>query len=209
MSEPPVQRRLAAIMSADIAGFTRMMNADEAGTLAAVNRVRKDVFLPVVTAHKGRIVKLMGDGALVEFVSVVEAVNCALQIQMAMAARTKDHQASPLPQLRIGINLGDIIIEGRDIFGDGVNLAARLQEIAHPGGISLSANTHEHLGNRIEAKFRDDGEHELKNMPRPVRIYLWPADTGAGSRNGRPRGHLQRPDKPSIAVLPFDNMSRD
>jgi adenylate cyclase len=114
-----------------------------------------------------------------------------------------------LPQLRIGINLGDIIIEGRDIFGDGVNLAARLQELAHPGGICLNANTHEHLGNRIDATFYDDGEFDLKNLPRPVRVFRWPADQSAKTPTVRQRTHLQRPDKPSIAVLPFDNMSGD
>ena len=139
------------------------------------------------------------------------ATNFATSSQMisAISAQTETSETPPLPQLRIGINLGDIIIEGGDIFGDGVNLAARLQEIAHPGGISLSANTHDHLVNRIEANFQDDGEHNLKNMPRPVRVFRWPVETGAGSDNGRPPAPPQRPDKPSIVVLPFDNMSGD
>ncbi|MDU8942323.1 adenylate/guanylate cyclase domain-containing protein [Ovoidimarina sediminis] len=209
MTEPAVHRRLAAIMSTDIAGFSRRMNADEAGTLAAVNRIRSEIFAPKVAAHKGRVVKLMGDGALVEFASVVDAVRCAIAIQRAMAAREKDPQGRPLLQLRIGINLGDIIIEGRDIFGDGVNLAARLQEIASPGGISLSGNTHEHIGSRIDAAFYDDGKHELKNFPKPVRVFRWPEESGSAERTGPATAPLRRPEKPSIAVLPFDNMSGD
>lgn len=211
MSAPTVQRRLAAIMSTDIAGFSRMMSTDEVGTLTAVNRIRTDIFSPAVAAHKGRVVKLMGDGALVEFASVIDAIACAIDLQKAMAARQPDPNGGPLPQLRIGVNLGDIIIEGRDIFGDGVNLAARLQEIAHPGGICLSANTHEHLGNRIDAEFYDDGAYDLKNLPKPVRVFRWPGDSDtdsdAGAQKNRRRAHLQRPEKPSIVVLPFDNMS--
>ncbi|OWU74935.1 adenylate/guanylate cyclase domain-containing protein [Marinibacterium profundimaris] len=209
MTEQTVHRRLAAIMSTDIAGFSRMMNADEAGTLDAVNRIHREIFAPRVRAHQGRVVKLMGDGALVEFVSVVDAVDCALEIQQAMAARPEDPQGRRLLQLRIGINPGDVIFNGRDIFGDGVNLAARLQEIASPGGISISASTYEHLGRRIKAIFADDGEYELKNMVRSVRVFRWPAETLPGRRDGAGRARLQRPDKPSIAVLPFDNMSGD
>ncbi|MGA9252619.1 MAG: adenylate/guanylate cyclase domain-containing protein [Roseobacter sp.] len=204
MAKPSVQRRLAAIMSADIVGFSRMMNADETGTLAAVNQIRRNIFAPAVDAFKGRVVKLMGDGALVEFASVVDAVACAVDIQTAMAAREEDPEGRPLLQLRMGINLGDIIIEGQDIFGDGVNLATRLQEVASPGGISLSASTHEHLVGRIDTIFSDDGEYEMKNLPKPVHVFRWPVEVRTGKR-----ARLQRPDKPSIAVLPFDNMSGD
>lgn len=209
MSAPPVQRRLAAIMSADIAGFSRRMNADESGTLSAVNHIRTKIFAPSVAAHKGRVVKLMGDGALVEFSSVVDAVACAIEIQTAMAARDQDPDSPPLLRLRIGINLGDIMIEGRDIFGEGVNIAARLQEIAAPGGITLSASTHEHLGNRIEASFADGGDHQLKNIPKPVRVIQWSPEIGRGEQKSAAPMRLQRPEKPSIAVLPFDNMSGD
>ncbi|WP_189682603.1 adenylate/guanylate cyclase domain-containing protein [Seohaeicola zhoushanensis] len=209
MTNPAVQRRLAAVMSTDIAGFSTRMNADETGTLAAVNRILREIFAPRVQANRGRVVKLMGDGALVEFASVVDAATCAVEIQTAMAAREPDGLGLPLLQLRIGINLGDIIIEGRDIFGDGVNLAARLQEIASPGGINLSASTYEHLGNRIGAAFSDDGEHELKNLSKPVRVFRWPVDVESGERKGSVRHPLRRPDKPSIAILPFDNMSGD
>jgi len=209
MSAPPVQRRLAAIMSADIAEFSRSMNADESGTLSAVNRIRTEIFAPSVAAHKGRVVKLMGDGALVEFSSVVDAVACAIEIQTAMAARDQDPDSPPLLRLRIGVNLGDIIIEGRDIFGEGVNIAARLQEIAAPGGIALSASTREHLGNRIEARFSDGGDQKLKNIPTPVRVIQWYPEIGSSEQKSATPARLQRPEKPSIAVLPFDNMSGD
>ncbi|MFY2823379.1 adenylate/guanylate cyclase domain-containing protein [Ruegeria sp. HKCCD4332] len=209
MSSTNVQRRLAAIMSTDVSGFSRMMNADETGTLAAVNQIRKKIFGPTVAAHKGRLVKLMGDGALVEFGSVVDAVACAVEIQTAMSTRKEDPQGKPLLRLRIGVNLGDIIIEGKDIFGDGVNLAARLQEIASPGGISLSASTHEHVAKRIEASFADDGEHQLKNIPTPVRVFRWSPELDNNTHKSSSSVQLQRPEKPSIAVLPFDNMSGD
>lgn len=209
MTQPAVKRRLAAIMSTDVAGFSRMMSANEARTLADVNRIRKKIFAPSVAAHSGRVVKLMGDGALVEFASVVDATACAIDIQTKMAARADDPQGYPLLQLRIGLNLGDIIIEGGDIFGDGVNLASRLQEIAFPGGISLSAGAYEHLGGRIDASFIDDGAHELKNIPRPIHVFRWSSGAEKPERKGNPRPPPQRPDKPSIAVLPFDNMSGD
>ena len=209
MGSKTVQRRLAAIMSTDISGFSRMMNADETGTLAAVNKIRTEIFSPRIARHNGRVVKLMGDGALVEFGSVVDAVSCAVEIQNAMAARQEDPHGKPLLQLRIGVNLGDIIIEGRDIFGDGVNLAARLQEIASPGGVSVSASTHEHVSKRIDETFADDGEHQLKNIPTPVRVFRWAPGPDANSGAASDNRSLQRPDKPSIAVLPFDNMSGD
>ncbi|XHY18263.1 hypothetical protein SuNHUV7_30710 (plasmid) [Pseudoseohaeicola sp. NH-UV-7] len=209
MTKPAVKRRLAAIMSADVAGFSRMMNADETRTLAAVNQIRRKIFAPSVSVHGGRVVKLMGDGALVEFGSVVDATACAIEIQTEMAARADDPQGQPLLQLRIGLNLGDIIIEDGDIFGDGVNLASRLQEIASPGGICLSASTYEHLVGRINASFVDDGAHELKNIPRPVHVFRWSSMAEKTKRKGSARPPPQRPDKPSIAVLPFDNMSGD
>lgn len=202
------KRRLAAIMAADVAGYSRLMGADEAGTLKNLKQLRKNIFAPAVAEHQGRVVKLMGDGALVEFASVVDAVNCAIAIQQALAeANSARPQASWL-RLRIGINLGDILIEGSDIYGDGVNIAARLQEMAAPGGVALSATAYEHVSHKISAAFENQGPHSLKNIAAPVRIYTWsggPAIAPPRAQSGGPR----LPDKPSIAVLPFDNMSGD
>ena len=150
------ERRLAAIMSADVAGYSKLMGADESGTLAALKALRADIFAPQVAAHKGRVVKLMGDGALVEFPSIVKAVDCAVAVQRAMAEQTI--------KLRIGINLGDIIIEGSDIYGDGVNVAARIQETAEPGGIALSGSAYDQVVGKIEAGFGDGGARNLKNI---------------------------------------------
>jgi adenylate cyclase len=200
VAEERTERRLAAIMSADVAGYSRLMGADETGTLSALKALRKDVFAPQVTAHKGRVVKLMGDGALVEFPSIVNAVECAIAVQRALADRASGEQI----KLRIGINLGDIIIEGSDIYGDGVNLAARIQEVAEPGGVALSAVAHDQVAGKVEAAFEDAGEHELKNIDKPVRVYRW-TDAAAPAIEAP----LALPDKPSIAVLPFTNMSGD
>ena len=202
MTVDGAERRLAAIMSADVAGYSRLMGKDEAGTLAALKALRREVFAPQVAAHNGRIVKLMGDGALVEFPSIVQAVDCAVAVQRALAGRN----AGPAIKLRIGINLGDIIIEGTDIDGDGVNVAARIQEVAEPGGIALSGSTYDQVTGKVEAIFADGGEHELKNITKPVRVWHWSDDVVAGTSIAEP---LPLPDKPSIAVLPFDNMSGD
>ncbi len=202
MAEERTERRLAAIMSADVAGYSRLMGKDETGTLSALKALRKDVFAPQVAAHKGRVVKLMGDGALVEFPSIVNAVDCAIAIQQALAGQSI--------KLRIGINLGDIIIEGSDIYGDGVNVAARIQEVAEPGGVALSAVAHDQVLGKVGADFENAGEHEMKNIAKPVRIYRWtdgatdPQPVTPGAEDALPL-----PDKPSIAVLPFDNMSGD
>jgi adenylate cyclase len=192
-------------MSADVAGYSRLMGADETGTLAALKALRKDVFAPQVATHKGRVVKLMGDGALVEFPSVVNAVNCAIAVQRVLAERPAEE---PI-KLRIGINLGDIIIEGSDIYGDGVNVAARIQEVAEPGGIALSATAHEHAAAKVDGSFRDGGEHDLKNIAKPVRIYHWTDDANRQAGIADTESSLPLPDKPSIAVLPFTNMSGD
>jgi adenylate cyclase len=197
MSTKRVERRLAAIMSADVVGYTRMMAADEAGTLAALRAARAEFLDPAVEAHGGRIVKTTGDGVLVEFGSAVDAVRCGLAIQTGMAERGGDLQ------LRVGVNVGDVVIEGGDIFGDGVNLAARLEGVAAPGGLAISDSAHEHVSGRVDADFRDDGMHELKNAGRPIRVWRW-APEGA-VKAAAP----ELPDKPSIVVLPFDNMSGD
>ncbi|MFP6742762.1 MAG: tetratricopeptide repeat protein [Alphaproteobacteria bacterium] len=183
-------------MSADVAGNSRLMGADEAGTLATLKALRRDVFAPQVAAHKGRVVKLMGDGALVEFPSIVNAVDCAVAVQRAMA----DHTI----KLRIGINLGDVIVEGSDIYGDGVNVAARIQEAAKPGGVALSGAAHDQIVGKVEAGFADGGAQDFKNIAKPVHLWHWSGDKPTSSA-----APLALPDKPSIAVLPFDNMSGD
>ena len=195
-----MQRRLAAILAADVVGYSKLMAVDEAGTLTALREHRKSLFDPETARHGGRIVKLMGDGTLVEFPSVVDAVQCALAIQ------NSTHDASSPIKLRIGINLGDIIIDGDDIYGDGVNIAARLEALAQPGGICIASIVHESLGNRIETEFSDAGEHDIKNIARPIRVFHWPAN-----EQSRPpqSAKTTAPEKPSIAVLPFNNMSGD
>ena len=202
-------RRLAAILAADVVGYSKMMAEDEAGTLAALRAHRAAVFDPHVARHGGRLVKLMGDGSLVEFPSVVEAVAAAIAIQRQLAS-----EPGPIT-LRIGINLGDVIIEGGDLYGDGVNVAARLEGLAPPGGLCVSAVVHESLGNKVDAVFEDSGEHQVKNIARPIRAFLWRPDLWCSeneSDSGRePVTDSQDPlpDRPSIAVLPFTNMSGD
>ncbi len=205
-----MERRLAAIFAADVVGYSRLMGADEVETLARLKSLRKELVQPKITGGRGRIVKLMGDGLLAEFPSVVEAVRCAVDIQQAMAARepglTEEHRI----RLRIGVNLGDIIVEGSDIYGDGVNIAARLEGLAEPGEICISGKVCEEIRNKLSAAFEDMGEQKVKNIPEPVRVYRWAdaaADTISGNRGAV--GALPLPDKPSIAVLPFNNMSGD
>jgi adenylate cyclase len=207
MAEVRTNRRLAAILAADVVGYSRLMAADEAGTLAALKRHREAVFDPAVLQHNGRIVKLIGDGTLVEFGSVVDAINCALSVQRTAAMPA----AAPDPRivLRIGVNLGDVIIDGDDLYGDGVNVAARLEPLAEPGGICVASIVNESVGNRIDASFEDGGEVQVKNIDRPIHIWKWsPGDIAVLAT--KPSA-VSRPmvDKPSIAVLPFANMSGD
>src|SRR6202142_4442708 len=169
MVEAHTNRRLSAILAADVVGYSRMMGADEAGTLTALKRHRESVFDPAVARHKGRVVKLIGDGTLVEFGSVVDAVLCALAIQRAVKAEAKADGI----RLRIGINLGDIIIEGDDIYGDGVNVAARLEPLAEPGGVCVSSIVAESVGRRVDVSFADSGEVQVKNIERPIRVWKW------------------------------------
>lgn len=202
----PTNRRLTAVLAADVVGYSRMMGADEAGTLAALKLHRETVFDPAVTQHRGRVVKLIGDGTLVEFLSVVDAVNCALAIQRTIKQQGKPGDNTIV--LRIGINLGDVIIDRDDIYGDGVNVAARLEPLAEPGGVCVSTVVHESIGNRINAVFEDGGEITVKNIARPLRVWKW-----------RPEGdpvsvpfHAAPPTAPepaSVAVLPFANISGD
>ena len=207
MAEERLQRRLAAILSTDVVGYSRLMGTDEAGTLARLKALRRDLIDPTVAAHSGRIVKLIGDGALVEFGSAVDAVACAVEIQR----QVREHdaggsEANPI-QFRIGINVGDIIIEGDDIYGDGVNIAARLEGIAEPGGISISEDAWRQVRGKVAANFVDIGEHNLKNIGRPVRVYRVELGGESATQPATPASVLL--DKPSIAVLPFTNMSGD
>jgi TolB-like protein/class 3 adenylate cyclase len=178
------QRRLAAIVAADVVGYSRMMGRDESGTLAALKAVRRDLTDPAIAVHGGRIVKTTGDGLLLEFPSVVDAVRCVVEVQTAMTARNTDIPEERRIVFRVGVNLGDIIIEGDDIFGDGVNVAARLQEIGEPGGACISSRVHEDVRDRLDVAFEDGGEQALKNIARPVRVWRWrPASTaGAAAR---------------------------
>jgi adenylate cyclase len=210
MAEERVNRKLAAILAADVVGYSRLMGADEAGTLAALKRHREAIFDPAVAAHKGRIVKLVGDGVIAEFGSVIDAVSCALSVQR-FSATTPDQSASqPIIVLRIGINLGDVIIEGDDIYGEGVNIAARLEPLAEPGGICVSSIVNEGVGNRIDVRFQDGGEISVKNIDRPIRVWKWHPSatipTAARSNTASPRPNS---DTASIAVLAFTNMSGD
>ena len=168
MAEARVERRLAAILAADVVGYSRLMGVDEAGTLAALKRHRETIFSPAVAAHNGRIVKLIGDGAIVEFGSVIDAVNCSLSVQRSGAASPAAPGGQPTIVLQIGINLGDVIIENDDIYGEGVNIAARLEPLAEPGGICVSSIVYESIGNRIDVRFQDGGDISVKNIDRPI-----------------------------------------
>ncbi len=192
-----IQRRLAAILAADVAGYSRLMGEDEAGTLSALRYLRTEIFAPAVDGHRGKIVKSMGDGWLVEFASVVDAVTCAISLQEGLAG----HESI---KLRVGVHLGDITHEEEDIFGDGVNIAARLQEIAQPGSIVISDMTRRSIDGKLAAVFVHLGAQDLKNITEPITAYGWgmTAITAAATT-------LPLPDKPSIAVLPFNNMSSD
>jgi adenylate cyclase len=202
-----VQRRLAAILAADVVGYSRLLEQDEAGTLAALKERRRDVLNPLVAEHHGRIVKVMGDGVLVEFGSAVNAVACAVQLQKRMAAASEGLPADRRIVLRIGINLGDVVVEGGDLYGDGVVIGVRLQAMAEPGGICVSGAVHDQVGNKLPLAFEDLGPSEVKNIARPVQVFRVRAD---GDARGRPSVERRsKQAKPSIAVLPFVNMSGD
>jgi TolB-like protein/class 3 adenylate cyclase len=208
MSGARVERRLAAILAVDVAGYSRLMGEDEEGTLAALRTVRRELADPKIAAHRGRIVKTTGDGLLAEFASVVDAVRCAVEVQRETIARNAAVPAERRIEFRMGINLGDIISEDGDIFGDGVNIAARLEALAEPGGICLSGAAHEQVRDRLDFAFDDLGEQQVKNIARPVRTYR--VALGASSRAPVPVGTpLPLPDKPSLAVLPFQNLTGD
>ncbi len=207
--EPRGERRLAAILAADMVGYSRLMEADETGTLARLRTHRLELVDPVIAKNKGRIIKTTGDGMLVEFQSVADAVECAAEIQRRMARRNTDVSPARWIQFRIGINLGDVIVEDGDIFGDGVNVAARLQELAAPNGICVSAAVRDQVGDRLDVAFEDLGEQNVKNIVRPIRIFRVLLDK---EPRARLEGVVEEPSpatKPSLVVLPFVNMSGD
>ncbi len=176
MSAEGVERRLAAILVADVVGYTRLMGEDEVGTLGRLTAIREQILEPLITRHRGRIVKLMGDGLLVEFASVVDAVACAVAWQEAVTEREAESDKDARLQFRIGLNLGDVIVEGDDLHGDGVNIAARLEAQAEPGGICLSGDAYRQAKGKVEVEFEDLGERELKNVAEPVRVYRIDSD---------------------------------
>ena len=196
-------------MSADVVGYSRLMGVDEDGTLAALQAHRAELIDPKIAEHGGRIVKTMGDGLLLEFPSVVNAVRCVIEVQQGMAERNAGVDEARRIAFRVGVNQGDIIIEGEDIHGDGVNVAARLQGIAEPGGVSISRRVHEDVRNRLDTIFEDTGEQELKNISRPIQVWRWAPGATVVSETKADNPALTLPNKPSIAVLPFENMSGD
>jgi TolB-like protein/class 3 adenylate cyclase len=201
-------RRLAAILAADVAGYSRLMGADEEGTLERLKALRRELLDPKIAEHHGRIVKTTGDGMLVEFASVVDAVRCAVKVQQSMAERNTGAATDNRIELRIGINLGDVIVEGDDLYGDGVNIAARVEALADAGGVFVSNTVYDHVRDRLPFVFEDLGEQQVKNIARPVRVYrVRHAAAKSLAVEAQPAPPL--PDKPSIAVLPFANMSGD
>jgi TolB-like protein/Flp pilus assembly protein TadD len=204
-----MERRLTAILATDVVGYSRLMELDEVGTLTVLKAHRRELIDPAITEHRGRIVKLMGDGTLVEFASVVDAVACAVAIQAGLAERNDDTPEDRRIELRIGVHLGDIIVEGADIYGEGVNVAARLEGLAEPGGICLSGDAYRQVRGKVEANFEDLGERQVKNLAEPLRVYRIATKGPSSTPSQAVTGSLPLPDKASIAVLPFDNMSSD
>src|SRR5215471_15758505 len=207
-----VERRLAAILAADVVGYSRLMGEDEEGTLAALKAIRSEVAEPKIAENRGRIVKTTGDGLLAEFSSVVDAVRCAVEVQREMALRNAAVPQARRIEYRVGINLGDVIIDEHDIYGDGVNVAARLEGLAEPGGICVSRVVRDQVRDKTDFAFEDLGDQQVKNIARPIRVHRILLGEGPGhpepvSASARPV--LALPNKPSIAVLPFQNMSGD
>ncbi len=209
MEREQVNRRMAAILAADVAGYSRLMGTDEEGTHARLKAHRRELIDPKIKERHGRIVKTTGDGILIEFPSVVDAVRCAVEVQQGMAQRNTDMPDGQRIVFRVGINLGDVIVEGKDIYGDGVNIAARLEGLAEPGGICVSRTVRNQVRDKLPYAFEDMGEQSVKNIARPLRVYRVRLDR-AGATTAEPtRSALPLPNKPSIAVLPFQNMSGD
>src|ERR1700746_2475471 len=203
-----LERRLAAILAADVAGYSRLMGADEEGTHERLKALRRELADPKIKEHRGRIVKTTGDGLLIEFASVVDAVRCAVEVQREMAERNADVSNDSRIEVRMGINLGDIMKDGRDIYGDGVNVAARLEALAEPGGICVSRVVRDQVRDKLAFSFEDMGEQQVKNIARPIRIHRIllgekPNRTQTATGGPQQNSPLALPDKPSIAVLPF------
>jgi adenylate cyclase len=211
MSEERAIRKLTAIIAADVCGYSRLMGVDEEGTLAQLNSHRHALIDPKITEHRGRIVKTTGDGLLVEFASAVDALRCALEVQRGMIERNAGVPEEKRIEFRIGVNVGDVIIENGDIFGDGVNIAARLEGVAQPGGICVSDRVQEDVRGKVHVVFEDTGHQQLKNIARPIHVFRVLLEGDATSTWGSGAGEvaLALPGKPSIAVLPFANMSGD
>jgi adenylate cyclase len=203
-----MERRLSAIMAADVVGYSRLMGANEVGTLTSLKAHRAELIDPAIADHQGRIVKLTGDGMLAEFPSVVNAVDCAAEVQRGMRLRNVDVNEDRRIEFRIGVNLGDVIVDDDDLFGDGVNVAARLESVARPGGVAVSQSVRDNVGNRLDLQFEDIGEQQLKNIEFPVRVYNVVFGDVPTPSNGA-RAIESEGEKPSIAVLPFNNMSGD
>ncbi len=208
MAEPRIPRRLAAVLAADVVGYSRLIGTDEEGTLAALKAHRLELVDSKVQQHRGRIVKTTGDGVLIEFASVVDAVCCAIEVQRGMVERNVETPLDKRIQFRIGINVGDIVIDGEDILGDGVNIAARLEGLAEPGGVLITREVRDQVRDRLELAFDDLGERQLRNITRPVHVYRVRAPHDSDAAPARAPA-LSLPNKPSIAVLPFVNMSGD
>jgi adenylate cyclase len=202
-------RRLAAILAADVAGYSRLIGADESGTLRRLKAIRDELIDPMIASHHGRLVKTTGDGLLIEFSSVVDALRSATEIQAGMVDRNGTVPQSERIEFRMGLNVGDVVVEDGDIFGDGVNVAARLEGLAEPGGICVSARVQEDAAGRLDLAFEDMGEQSLKNIARPVRVYRVRGPRTADQSMAPATPALALPDKPSVAVLPFTNMSVD
>ena len=208
MVEERVQRRLAAILAADVVGYSRLMEGDESGTLSRLKAMRREIIDPAIARHAGRIVKLMGDGALVEFASAIDAVICAIEIQKSVAGHDSERPESRRIRFRIGINVGDVIVEGDDIYGDGVNIAARIEALTEPGEVFISRTVADQVGGKIPFRLENRGEHAVKNIERPIEIFAIASD-GDDTVASAPRARLAPSNKPAIAVLAFDNMSGD
>jgi class 3 adenylate cyclase/TolB-like protein len=214
MAEVSPERRLAAILMADVVGYSQLMEADETGTLRAVMQHRRDVIDPAIATNKGRLVKLMGDGTLVEFASVVGAVNCAMEIQQKTAERNAEFSPDRRIELRIGINLGDVIVDGEDVYGEGVNVAARLESLAEPGGICLSGSVHDAIGNKLPLRCEFLGERQVKSLVKPVRSYRVLGDQRESSSppqrtETRPTSAFRPASEPTLAVKPFEPFGSD
>jgi adenylate cyclase len=208
MTADPVQRRLAAILAADVAGYSRLMGEDEEGTLAALTGHLSELIEPCIAGHRGRVVKTTGDGLLAEFASVVDAVKCAVAFQEGMSARNAEVPDDSRVAFRIGVNLGDVIVQDDDVFGEGVNVASRLEGLAEPGGICVSGTVFDQIGTKLDLAIDDLGPQSVKNIAAPVRTYRIRIGGAARPPGDMPTG-TPAPDKPSIAVLPFDNLSGD